>query len=393
VTRAGWAGGGQSGEGGGPRWGLWWLAALAWWTLNGFSGASQLQGLPGADGAPITWAHALRTVMVSAWLWVPVSVLALWMAERFPLERARWPARAALHVGAGLAVVAGRVAFVHLANPLVRWYPGDVPPPVRLYFAGLDKNLFLYLLLVGAAHALLYARRLRQREGEARLLASQLAQAQLQVLKAQLHPHFLFNTLHAISTLVHRDADAAEQMIARLSELLRHSLSAGGADEVPLREELRQLEPYLDIEQVRFGGRLAVRWSVEPDALDARVPHLLLQPLVENAIRHGLSPRLAPGTVEVVARREGPQLRLEVRDDGVGLVGARAAPATPREGGGGVGLSNTRARLERLYGASHRFRLESPEGGGVVVAMELPFRAAAAPAQPAAPAAAPAAAG
>jgi LytS/YehU family sensor histidine kinase len=182
----------------------------------------------------------------------------------------------------------------------------------------------------------------------------------------QLHPHFLFNTLHAISTLVHSNPDRAERMIASLSEMLRTTLSKHDAQEVTLREELSVLEPYLDIEKTRFGERLTVSLEVPEELMDAIVPHLLLQPLVENAIRHGIAPRPEGGEITLRARVRAGALELAVEDDGVGM------PAEPRPDG--VGLGNTRMRLHRLYGDRHGFRIDSPPGVATRVTVVLPLR-------------------
>ncbi len=185
----------------------------------------------------------------------------------------------------------------------------------------------------------------------------------------QLHPHFLFNTLHAIWTLMHKDVETADRMLARLSDLLRITLENSGMQEVPLKQELAFLEPYLEIEQTRFGDRLSVQLDVEPDTLDALVPNLLLQPLVENAIRHGIAPRAAGGRIRISAKRENAKLRVQVRDNGAGI------PESEREVlKEGVGLTNTRARLQQLYGAGHRLELHNAVDGGLEVTLELPFR-------------------
>src|SRR5207248_259251 len=204
----------------------------------------------------------------------------------------------------------------------------------RNVFVMLDKELLVYCIIVLISHAAVYYQ--RYREGELRA-----SQAQLQALKMQLHPHFLFNTLHSISALVHRDPEAADKMIARLGDFLRLTLDASATQEVPLRRELEFLNCYLDIERVRFSDRLTTSIEVDPRVLDCRVPNLILQPLVENAIRHGVSQRTAPGHVRVSAERLGDALRLEVSDNGSGL--SQQPPARPA-GSGGVGLSNTRAR-------------------------------------------------
>jgi two-component system LytT family sensor kinase len=183
----------------------------------------------------------------------------------------------------------------------------------------------------------------------------------------QLHPHFLFNTLNAISTLVHKDPEVADRMIARLSDLLRLTLENIGVQEVRLAQELEFLERYLEIERMRFPDRLEVRMRIAPETLDARAPYLILQPLVENAIRHGIAPRSTRGRVEVRAERKNGMLILEVRDDGPGI----SPKANPKKG---LGISSTRARLEKLYGAAHRFDLSNASEGGLVVTLAWPFQ-------------------
>lgn len=208
----------------------------------------------------------------------------------------------------------------------------------------------------------------RARALRASQLEARLAEAQLQALQRQLHPHFLFNTLHAIFTLVRLDPGAAEQMIERLSELLRVTLANTATQEVALAEELAYLDRYLAIEKVHFGDRLDVAVDVPLAIRDAAVPYLILQPLVENAVRHGLAPQRGHGTIAVVGGREGDDLVLSVSDSGRGVTGGHLATLNE-----GVGLTNTRARLERLYGGRQRLAFSSPEGGGLVVTLRLPF--------------------
>jgi len=193
-----------------------------------------------------------------------------------------------------------------------------------------------------------------------------LAQAKLQALQMQLNPHFLFNTLHSISSLMHKDIEAADKMITRLSDLLRAALEGAGTQEVSLRQELKLLELYLAIEKIRFGNRLTVKLDVAADVLEAQVPNLILQPLVENAIRHGIEPRARPGRIELQAHRQNGVLAVVLSDDGTGL-GQNGAI---REG---IGLSNTRARLRELYGSAHRFELASGPQGGVRVELNIPY--------------------
>src|SRR5918992_578097 len=213
--------------------------------------------------------------------------------------------------------------------------------------------------------AISYFRQARDREQ----LEARLARAQLQTLKLQLQPHFLFNTLNTITALIGVDPRVAERMVSGLSELLRLSLRNAGEQEVPLARELELLEHYVEIQQIRFRDRLTVTLEVAPDTLQALVPNFILQPLVENAIRHGIGPRAAPGHVDVRAYRENGSLHLRVADDGVGPRGRRSEPA-----GEGIGLGNTKARLEHLYGKAHEFSARGGSNGGFVVDIVIPYR-------------------
>lgn len=226
-----------------------------------------------------------------------------------------------------------------------------------------------YASLAGVAHAFAFHRRYRDRDRRALALESHLAQARLRGLQAQLQPHFLFNTLNGIATLVRRDARAAEEMLTALGELLRLSLHCADRSELPLREELELVGRYLEIQRMRFGGRLQVEQTIDPATLDAHVPAMLLQPLVENAIRHGLEPSAASGRLILSSQAESGGLRLEVRDNGLGL---NPGPAPTR--GGGVGLANLRARLAALYGPAASLELAPADGGGTRATVHLPWR-------------------
>lgn len=216
-------------------------------------------------------------------------------------------------------------------------------------------------------HALNYYQKLRERELRASQLEAQLAQSQLQVLKMQLHPHFLFNTLNAISALIRESPDEAEEMVSRLGGLLRMTLETAGVQEVPFREELKFLKHYLDIEQTRFHDRLKVVMTIEPETLNALVPSMILQPLVENSVRHGVAPHPEGGCIKIKAWRDNSTLRVDVEDDGPGLYNA----TPPKER---VGLTNTRARVKNLYGDEHGLTLRNATGGGLVVSLTIPFR-------------------
>ena len=259
-----------------------------------------------------------------------------------------------------------RAAAVLLLNDLVGWYE-QLPPLPELLWTSVLNNLLMSWMIIGVAHAIIYAERERRRQQHAQELETQLANARLHALSSQLNPHFLFNTLNSIAEMVHRDAEVADRMLMALAALLRHSLDSGQAREVTLGEELELLEHYVSIEQMRLGPRLHFDCDVASDALGARVPHLLLQPLVENAIRHAIAPRIAPGSISVRARRAGGRLLMEVEDDG----DAQADPATK---GAGIGLSTTRARLQGLYGPDHSFDVSRRPEGGTLARVDVPFR-------------------
>ena len=237
----------------------------------------------------------------------------------------------------------------------------------RVFLQNLDWSLMVYTTVVGLSYALTYYREAQTRAIKEAQLETRLVEARLRTLEAELHPHFLFNTLHAISSLVHTNPDAADRMISRLSDLLRITFDRSGSPGISLQEELEFLQKYLEIEQTRFHDRLTVRFDIDPDTLDAEVPRLILQPLVENAIKHGVSPKPGDGLVQIQSRRHGDKLWVEVSDNGVGLsAGARARLRS------GVGLSNTRDRLDVMYGPAHS--IEFSDGSkGLAVRLEIPF--------------------
>lgn len=309
--------------------------------------------------------------------WVLVTPLIVRFARRYPFEAGKRRRALLGHVGGVLLVapiqVLADAGLTRLAEQALGVGMGDPAQYMTHLLDAIAAGFFdapqMYAVTVAIYYTVAYYRKFREREVRASQLETQLVQAQLQALKTQLQPHFLFNTLNAVSTLMHRDIDAAERMVVRLAELLRLSLENTGLQEVSLRQELEILDRYVEIEKVRFSDRLTVEFDVEPATLGAAVPNLILQPLVENAVRHGIAPRSAPGVIRVRARAQGGTLELWVSDDGVGL-GARS-PASLREG---VGLSNTRARLAQLYGTRARFELVEPAAGGFEVRLTLPFR-------------------
>jgi two-component system, LytTR family, sensor kinase len=378
------------------RW-LSWLSIFGCFTLVGLMFAGQWYVGYTANGYPIRWTQVLTWALTEWWLWALLAPFILWCARRFYIDRENRARTIPIHIAIGLGF-----SFIHIVlhGAVEQWTTWAQDTPMKyagpVYALLLDRlhlnvalaqflfgwgqsfyylmskkfhlNLLTYFVIVGVSHALEYYRRYQERERLAAQLEAQLSHAQLQALKMQLHPHFLFNTLNTISALIHRDPRAADRMVARLGDLLRLTLDNHGVEEVSLKEEIEFLEKYLEIEQTRFHDRLSVRLEVAPDSLDARLPTLLLQPLVENAIKHGISARPGAGQIEISAHRENGALLLAVRDDGTGLPADWEACASL-----GVGLANTRARLAQLYGARHTFTLANVPGGGLEVAIAIPF--------------------
>ncbi len=357
------------------RW-LGWLSIFGCFTLVGLMFAGQWYVGYRANGYPVTWLQVLTWALTEWELWALLTPFILLLARRFYIDRQNRRHTIPIHLALGLGF-----SFIHIVlhaaaeqQTTWAWSPNEhMNFTASIYYLATKKfhlNLLTYFIIVGVSHAVEYYRRYQERERTAALLEAQLSRAQLQALKMQLHPHFLFNTLNTISALIHRDPRAADRMVARLGDLLRLTLDNHGVEEVTLKEELEFLAKYLEIERTRFHDRLSVRMEIEPESLDARLPNLLLQPLVENAIKHGISARPGAGHIEISARREQGMLLLSVRDDGTGL-----PPDWLTCGQAGVGLTNTRARLAQLYGARHTFTLTNINGGGLAVAIAIPFHA------------------
>jgi LytS/YehU family sensor histidine kinase len=313
---------------------------------------------------------------VAYWLlWTALAPAVLALGLRFRIVTGTAVRSLLLHAAASVAFAAAHLAIVTIVAALLRAWLFAVPlagaldqirVPMRIH---VEWEITMYWALVGLAHAIGFHAEAQERELRAAQLEARLVQAQLQALQRQLQPHFLFNSLHTISALVHRDVGAADAMIERLGDLLRMTLSAGEVPEVSLARELEHVRHYVAIEQANMGQRLVVTVDAEPSTLQAGVPALLLQPLVENAVRHGLAPRAEGGRVRITTRRLGGTLAITVLDDGLGIQqGAKAA---------GIGLENTRQRLQQLYGDAHSFVVESPPDGGVVVSIRMPFTAVA----------------
>jgi signal transduction histidine kinase len=343
------------------RW-LRWVLIFAGWTFVALFFASQTYLSYKYSGGQAHIGIILKMNFGQWYLWGLLAPGIFWLARRFPIEREHWARSTAMHLISGVAVALLKWWLDDLFRHYVLGFPGNTSLAYVLH-----GNLLTYWILVAGTQGYLYYHRYREGELRSAQLATQLAQAQLQALRMQLHPHFLFNTLNSIATLIHKDPDAADTMTARLSDLLRLTLENVGVQEVPLAQELEFLERYLEIERTRFSDRLKVQIEVAPDTLDASTPYLILQPLVENAIRHGIATRSSPGTVIVRATRDGGMLVLQVKDDGPGI----QSPATSKNG---IGISSTRERLEKLYGAAHRFELSNAAEGGLTVKLSFPLR-------------------
>jgi signal transduction histidine kinase len=338
-----------------------------------------LTGLQAYNYVALTSEHKQPFIVLLAlnltywWSWAVLVPGVRWAAHRYRFERQTWRRAVAFHILGVIAFTAAHVALSTSARGVILTQLTERTFDWWMYFRdrfflNFDWEMMTYWALVAFVHALDYHRESQERELTAAQLQTQLAEAQLEALQRQLHPHFLFNTLNTISALMHRDVQAADEMLVQLSDLLRLTLDRVGTQQVPLKDEVDFLRKYLEIEQTRFGDRLIVNIDIDPELLDAPVPNLILQPLVENALRHGIGPRIGVGKVDVTASQAGDLLTLIVRDNGVGL-----SPDKLNAFHSGVGLSNTRSRLENLYGDRHRFEFQTPPGGGLVVTIVIPM--------------------
>jgi len=377
-----------------------WALILGLWGLLVLAFAGQL-----VFTSPLPWQQALALALRDWLPWVPLAPAVAWLAFRFPIERRKLALSIPVHVLACMAAVLFCQFVARRDHPPPGPLPGGPrfrfrgavpedgpplqplpprpadlprdrlppPPPEVRRMAFLNAlvmqgkfNIPIYWVVVSIVHAFTYYRRSQERERKALELEASLAQARLQALRMQLHPPFLFNTLHAISTLVHKDPQAADEMIGNLSELLRVTLDTSDQQQIPLRKELDFLDRYLQIQQTRFGDRLLVEKQIDANALDAQVRTLILQPLVENAIRHGIEPHPAPGRVAIQIERRNDLLHLVVRNT---CAGPKASPQSQE----GIGIANTKARLHELYGDRARLTLTTSSEAGFRVDIEIPY--------------------
>ncbi len=321
---------------------------------------------PRLDADAMPAAHRIANSVADGTIMALLAPVAWALSRRFPIGPPSWARNIVIHVvtafAFGVAWIVAMLAWFALISGK-RFEMG----PMGSLFGWLTANFFAYFVAVAVLHAFAFQRSARQRELDAALLRAELTTARLETLRAQLHPHFLFNTLNTISELIHIDPPAADAMVVRLAELLRATLDLSAEREVTIAREIEVVSTYLELQRMRYGDRLVVHTSLDRRAASALVPPLITQPLVENALRHGISRRSTTGTVWLTAGAHDERLRIVIEDDGVGL------PETVREG---VGLANVRTRLAELFGESHRLALAPRPGGGTIATIEMPYRTA-----------------
>ena len=348
------------------RW-MWGLVILAFYTFQALLYVPQTYLFNLSANPSFTLLRAFVATLIPFYIYALLIPAVIWLGVRFPLDRRVWFKHLLYHLPFSLAFASLHLVFLGIANNLIlsrAMPPGSYRLPVSA--AGLvlgfgAGSMLQYWNAIIASQAINYFLKYRERE-------YRLAQAELSALKMQLHPHFLFNTLNAISELVYSDPKVADESILRLSDMLRFALESGKAQEVTLKEEAEFLEKYVEIQRTLMRERLTVRLNLDPETLDASVPNMLLQPLVENAIKHGLAPRPEGGAIDIYARRMDAKLFLEVADNGLGMPENRDVTKE------GVGLINTRERLKYLYGEAHTFNLSSFPGRGVTIRIVIPFK-------------------
>ena len=341
------------------------LLVFAAWTFLAALTSSQTAVYLSQRGQPVDW-PALLTGSFADWytcaLFTP---LFFWLARRYPIDRTSWRVTVPLTLAVtSVCVVLKYAVLVPLEHSLGLDTGASFSSALARNFA---TESIAFWAVIGIIHAFEFNRRYREREVAAADLRARLSEAQLEALRSQIHPHFLFNTLHGISTLMHRDVDAADTMLTRLSDLLRLTIQHRGQNEISLRDELALVGEYIEIMRVRFGDRLTVNHQIHPEALDALVPQFILQPLLENAFDHGIARTTGPGTIEISAVPADGKLEISISDNGGNTNGSVAVKRH------GIGLANTRRRLEQLYGQAQSISLEKLPGRGTTVVVAIPF--------------------
>jgi len=354
-----------------------WVVVVAVWTMLGLIYAGPIYFEVEAEGMGHA-AWRIFTWGILTWLvWAPLTPLIVWLARRFSLVGKTWLRNLAVHLPAFFLISAVHSAVATVINVTIKPFDnmGESPTDFWTRFfsrlkGSFGPDLLIYGGVIGICYALDYYRKYREREFLATRLEAQLAQAQLDSLRMQLHPHFLFNTLNSIVGLVRDNKNqTAVSMLVGLSDLLRHALDHSSQQEVELREELNFIKLYLSIQEMRFSDRLRIDFDIDPATTRALVPNLILQPLTENALRHGIARSADSGVVGISSALEGGYLRLTVYDDGAGL-----PDDWQLKGSAGIGLANTAARLQQLYDDDYQFDVRNRDSGGVEVVIVIPLR-------------------
>jgi len=363
-----------------------WAVSFGVWSFVAFAATLTIYQLYRSTNSPMPFMSVLSMEFCQILTYAPLTPFAFAFALRYPIHRVNWVRRSLLYLAGGLVFTVAHIAL-RATTPYAFWDPKyrDWSSAIwnshthlfkvqwvvlqKLFFSGVvDDITGAFVPIVLVAHAVSYYRRFRERDLRAAQLEGQLAKSRLQTLKSQLQPHFLFNTMHSISSLMLTDVQAADRMMTRLGDLLRMSLESAGTQITTLSRELEFVNCYLEIEKVRFAERLTVTLEIAPETLDATVPHLLLQPLVDNAVKHGISKLSAGGEIRITASAQGGELQLSIEDNGPGCGKEGPFPAN------GLGLRITRERLESLYGQDQSMELLSLPKGGTVTRVCIPFR-------------------
>lgn len=342
---------------------LW--AVVVWWSSYALLFSAQIALMTGPQGMPMSWPQALAFGFAVWMPWVPLTLGLYWLVQRYPIARGRMLRAFAAMLAAALAVVLLRSVYIYLTDPFLHWYG---PEPAAGFFevavTSFNNNFIIAWIVIGAAHAAVFYRRSRDSARQVVVLKASLAEARLEAIRAKLNPHFLFNALNSVAEVVHKDAELADRMLVSLSALLRDALAAEAAQSRALREEIALARHYLTIEQVRLQDRLRIQWQVDEDSLDVEVPTLILQPLVENAIVHGVARRRRSEPLRICAQLCSGALRLEVEN----CVAADGPPLR----GSGIGLDSVRSRLRLMHGDAAALEQSVTTEGRYLVRIALP---------------------
>ena len=342
-----------------------WAVSFAFWTMYAMLDTAGSFAILGLRGQRVPFSDVVVWNFAESYAWVLFTPVIWAITQQYGFAGKEWKRSLAIHVPLGLLIMVVISWLLLAPMDYLGW--GDILTPFRTRLLGLAlQDLPRYFVTVAVAQMVLHYKASREHETQFARLEASLTEARLQILRSQIEPHFLFNTLNSIATLATQDPSAAERMTLQLADLLRVSLDYARSQEIPLKQELEFLQNYLEIQRTRFRDRLTVQMNIDPDLLSVRVPSLILQPLAENAIRHGIARSATPGYIRITAVRQNGHIKIDIADNGAGMGGS----PEPRNG---VGLSNTRARLEQLYGSQHQFRVDDGDGRGCRVTLVLPL--------------------